>query len=346
MSHYTVLVVGDNPEEQLKPFDENLRETFDDMSDEVKEEYETKSAKVFYSDGNYEVYKETYDKLKVLKPGESMTYDVVKICPMEYLKAGGKYRAHYRMKGNKNSKDIWVQVARVNKTDHPDPAVCFEGQVILKRIDPPEEITLKEKYPNYNDYLKDWHGFKDPDEIGYWKNTEAKWDWYQLGGRWSGFFKLKSKKTGAMGNKSWTNEDQPTTPGTADQALKGDIDWGRMENDNFDELCNAYDDFEQKYETGYFKEKMHEIYFDYGVENTSGNREEFIPETREQFLNRRGGLRILCLLKDGKWYERGEMGWWGVVNDEMDPKEWRVQLKKLIEELPDDTIVSLYDCHI
>jgi len=68
----------------------------------------------------------------------------------------------------------------------------------LKLIDPPKEIPLKEIYPNISDYMEDWHGLQideDTNKYGYWKNPNAKWDWYVLGGRWSGFFTLKDGTT-------------------------------------------------------------------------------------------------------------------------------------------------------
>ena len=44
-----------------------------------------------------------------------------------------------------------------------------------------------------------------------------------------------------------------------------------------------------------------------------------------------------AVIKDGKWYERGEMGWWGVVSDEKNKDEWRAQFANLIDSLPDKT---------
>ena len=43
---------------------------------------------------------------------------------------------------------------------------------------------------------------------------------------------------------------------------------------------------------------------------------------------------------------KGDIGWWGMSSNEMDPDEWNVQLRKLIDESSDDTLFSLYDCHI
>jgi hypothetical protein len=55
-------------------------------------------------------------------------------------------------------------------------------------------------------------------------NPEAQWDWYQIGGRWNGFFKMKPEaaNAGVQGTPSWGSE--PTEPGHADQARKGEID--------------------------------------------------------------------------------------------------------------------------
>ena len=53
-----------------------------------------------------------------------------------------------------------------------------------------------------------------------------------------------------------------------------------------------------------------------------------------------------AVVKDGEWYERGEMGWWGIVSDEKDTEVWNNQFNKLLNDLPEDTLLSMYDCHI
>lgn len=57
---------------------------------------------------------------------------------------------------------------------------------------------------------------------------------------------------------------------------------------------------------------------------------------------------IVCfaLIKDGVWYERGQMGWWGIVTDGKEQDAWDEEFKKLIKNTPDDTLISIYDCHI
>src|SRR5687768_5462716 len=36
-------------------------------------------------------------------------------------------------------------------------------------------------------------------KYGYWQNPNKKWDWYDLGGRWAGYFKLKPGRKGIEG---------------------------------------------------------------------------------------------------------------------------------------------------
>ncbi len=55
------------------------------------------------------------------------------------------------------------------------------------------------------------------------------------------------------------------------------------------------------------------------------------------------GQTFAVVTPDGKWYEKGEMGWWAVVSNEK--KEWPDIFKKLIEPYNENYSV-LMDCHI
>ena len=58
------------------------------------------------------------------------------------------------------------------------------------------------------------------------------------------------------------------------------------------------------------------------------------------------GVPFAFITPDGKWYERGEMGWWAVVTNEKSPDDWDAEFYKMVEKLDDDVIVTLVDCHI
>lgn len=40
------------------------------------------------------------------------------------------------------------------------------------------------------------------------------------------------------------------------------------------------------------------------------------------------------------------MGWFGCVSDAKSDDEWHAEVKKLIDVIADDTLISIYDCHI
>ena len=48
----------------------------------------------------------------------------------------------------------------------------------------------------------------------------------------------------------------------------------------------------------------------------------------------------------GRWFEEGEMGWWGVVTDRKDRGDWERCYKEFIETLDGGVTVTAVDCHI
>jgi len=61
---------------------------------------------------------------------------------------------------------------------------------------------------------------------------------------------------------------------------------------------------------------------------------------------RQGALVPFAIVKDGKWFAKGEMGWWAVVHDEKEEDKWREEVARLYDDLPPDTQLTLVDCHI
>ena len=77
------------------------------------------------------------------------------------------------------------------------------------------------------------------------------------------------------------------------------------------------------------------VYFMYGIKDN---------ETKEEYVTKHSKFSTFALLKDGEWYAKGEMGWWAAVADEKE--DWQDELTKLISELPEDTLLTVVDCHI
>lgn len=61
---------------------------------------------------------------------------------------------------------------------------------------------------------------------------------------------------------------------------------------------------------------------------------------------RRRAIQTFAIVKDGQWYERGSMGWFGRVADEKDPDMWDREFATLLDGLPPETWLAVVDCHI
>jgi hypothetical protein len=193
------------------------------------------------------------------------------------------------------------------------------------------------EYGSIESFAEEYHGYKINEEgkFGYYENPKAKWDWYQIGGRWMGTLILKESKIdkarlgepGAFGYKEHSTDEILRT----DQALKGDIDWKRMNEVGRIEAGESYDCAMKE------KESVRDII--YGVQTN---------ETRGEYIERTAGcgFSTFAVVKDGKWYERGEMGWWGIIMDEKEKRDWNIEFFSLVADLPDETLLTIVDCHI
>jgi hypothetical protein len=55
-------------------------------------------------------------------------------------------------------------------------------------------------------------------------------------------------------------------------------------------------------------------------------------------------IRTYAIVKDGRWYAKGEMGWFGCSHDEKD--DWPNTYKQLLDSTGDDELLTVVDCHI
>lgn len=346
MSHYTVLVLNDNPEEQLKPFDESLQIEFEDCTEEVNKSWKKDTVSEWYADVDASITEEDFGMLE--KEGKLelkdfprdpfhgykfITGNIVRL-NYEYPEKIWKNTEHSRF-----SEDIYAKLINVIKDEESRPVKIIFAS--LEKIDSPKQITMKERYGSFEEFVKEYHGYKieDGGKIGYWKNEKAKWDWYQLGGRWTGMLKLKEGTTGKIGKPGL--QTSQANLGYADEARKCDVDFKAMLEKGSEESNKIYEQFLKKYED----DKTFNPYFEFGIKGEKQN-EIFIPESKESFVKRHSNFVTFAVLKNGEWFERGNMGWWGIATDEKPDEVWDKEFEKLINELPEDTLLSVYDCHI
>lgn len=318
-------------------------------------------------------------------------------CPEEFLEFHDEEESHRKQYENETVQKVvmpdgrllneWDEEFRVKGTFGigGDTHSLPEGMKTIK-------VPFTELYATFEDFMSEWCGFKERDEkmgkYGYWENPKRKWDWYQLGGRWTGFFKLKSPnmeknlgEPGVFGNEPKHDSDQAyklqidfkgmmesagneaadrydrvaklfggTIPKLEINWKKDMWDGGKYEKLEYDEKRKLYNGQPALKQLNEMRKKVWDdeanpdrdliIGLDWNFEHYQLSREDFIQRARNS------AFTTFAVLKDGKWYEKGSMGWWGCVSNEKDEGEWCNQIATLIQDLPDDTLLSVYDCHI
>ena len=156
-------------------------------------------------------------------------------------------------------------------------------------------------------------------------NPKSKWDWWTIGGRWSGYFKAKPDTEYATGSPGVF--DNAPTPGFADIIRQGDVDWEGMAHDAM--------------------EKAREWYRECVAKGRPPVLFGPAPADEDEFARSAASPATHAVIDaDGEWAESGTMGWFGVEIDPKDPKEWADEYVRYIGSLDRDDILVVVDCHI
>lgn len=324
MSHFVILVVGDDYESQLAPFEEQSNNP---------------------EENDFFIFKNLSNSIE-----EKQEYETREVDLISYL---GKFYSEY---DDKFYKDI--EGSSQKELSLPLEAFLVKGKI-------------KELYPTYEEYLSEYSGYRyynNQQAYGYWYNPNAKWDWYQVGGRWTGYFKLKEGAFGIYGTPGLMTEKAEI--GYADSVMIGDIDFEGMIQDTQKKGNETYNKIEsllkgreypnwknilKKYGEENIKEAKEEYYSNEVVQEFNdakfyiwGDFQEEYGSSRKEYLEKitKNVMVPFAILKDGQWYEKGKMGWWAMVSNEMGQENWNEKFQELITGLPKDTLITAVDCHI
>lgn len=247
--------------------------------------------------------------------------------------------------------------------------------------------------------IADYHGFEKKN--GVWTrytNPNAQWDWWTIGGRWSGLLRVKPGAEAVKGRPGLMGSEYSADG--VDQCRLGDLDMEAMlaesrknieegrretfakiverakedaslswvlETDGFEkwDLLSAQAGDAEKYLRSLWETQGKPGSFSDFIDSEKaegcprattlrlagsvgyGSMFGITPgKTLQQALDSAVALSTFAVLKDGKWYERGSMGWWCMVADEKDSDAWQQEIQKLLEGLPPETVITVVDCHI
>lgn len=216
----------------------------------------------------------------------------------------------------------------INKTDdvierwNNGQPIDYSGKVMT---------DIKGKCKTIDDFASDWFGYKKYGNCyGYMANPNAKWDWWVVGGRWLGELIVKAGVTDfIVGSPGAFNNEAP--PEGVDGCRVGDIDLNAMLEAARKNAGIAWDESKRRFD----KEGKPDPFF---IDVTKITREEYVDQTK--------AFNTFAAIVDGKWYERGTMGWWACVSNEKDDDEWKAEFSYLLKKQPDNHWVTILDCHI
>lgn len=360
MSHYAVVVrvsgsvhltdVRKHVEQMLAPYNEQGDEQymeFQDKTDEIHDGWNNDSSEQIEFEG------------KLYFPWDR---DLLKAVNASRVRAGKK------------------PLERLGSS-HPDPeldeAIKEAGGVF-------KEVPMNEIYDSFDEYVRRYHGYElsPTGKYGYYSNPNAKWDWYEIGGRWTGYWPTK-EGTEDVGIGQPGLMTEPAAEGRADvirirnvdfesaqrkteervekflkeyadyyetaEEPKGSNPWGGPRHDGLN--VGLVDCLDENEITDEMRAKCKLVKWDrqpdrYDVVAPLPEGEE-LEEFKQFLYNQFNDLRGYAYLDKNGWVEPGRMGWW--ASTDATPETRKEYSQSFIEWLrsgdPDDWIVAV-DCHI
>lgn len=378
MSHFTVWVVGDNVEEQLQPFHEF--ECTGEADQYVVDVDETEKLRASYKETTLDRLRapdgtlhHPYDDQFYREPTPEEREKLGSHCLGSGYAAGICYTSRDWGDGKgytlrvRYVPDGYAEVTLPAEEVQSFRAYCEDetGRNIVQYGDTPD-LEGKHKY-----------GHIQLDEQGEVvrvidrTNPNAKWDWWVVGGRWTGTFKLKPGAEGHLGEAPRTFSQDGTEyvrekrAKGVDSCLWGDVDLEGMMAEARTKAEAAFDVWEAIFTEHGKPTSWDDVRSKHG-EDYDAARVEYNAQPAVKALRNhdvwaeadrygydraayvqkcaRQAITPYAILKDGVWYEKGKMGWWATVIGEK--ADWLDQAAKVLESIPPDVQITCVDCHI
>lgn len=185
-------------------------------------------------------------------------------------------------------------------------------------------------------------------------NPNAKWDWWQEGGRFSEYF--ITKQGGKVNSAQFSNVDWAAMRRSAannavskwdmvhfavsGSAFAEHVTWKacrEMFNDDFDKARKFYNDQKSMKELAEAAKNNSSLHW-VELDDYCQTREEHYTTAYET------ALTVFAFVRNGSWHEKGNMGWWACVSNEN--PDWHEEFNNLLESVPYDSWLTIVDCHI
>lgn len=238
-------------------------------------------------------------------------------------------RASFKERGPGTSHDDWREhIAEYNRIEEE----VFQAHPEKDNPDPTCGFYTGERQDWWPAAIQEGDRYEDESGCGgtgiyrSTYNPDSKWDWYQIGGRWTGLldneFSPKDDPANLTECRSCNGTGKISTRNITElKTLKVKTKVEHKERD-----CQRCDGTGKSlvWPTGYVK-------FDGDVKPVID-----FPENTSPFA---------IVLPDGTWIEKGEMGWFGMASNEKSDDDWDATVRTIWQEYS-DCIGVVVDCHI
>lgn len=161
-------------------------------------------------------------------------------------------------------------------------------------------------------------------------NPQSKWDWWMIGGRWHGELLLKRGVNDfILGDPGLCTDEAPT--GHADGVRIGNLDWKAM-------LEKSRQDRASHWDTAHKEQQAGAEPHPWTVNTAEISRDDYIALATS--------FTPFAFILDGQWHEKGEMGWFGMAQNEKFQAEWNAEFATVLKQQSEDHWITVIDCHI
>lgn len=227
------------------------------------------------------------------------------------------------------------------------------------------QVPYTTRYSTFEIFMKDWCGFEERDpqhgRYGRWHNSNARWDWWTVGGRWNNKLRVRNSEGGQNAARissldmAWAQAEAERKVGELwaeiDGLLSGrkfDDFYGGPRGDLLDlGIMDCLDEGEFDAAKVFYKKPW---------ERSTGNGKqrydviERMPspdELREQLLARENPFHTFAALDADGWREPGKMGWWACTSSTSEGcRKFDLEFFPRLAAGRQDDWVFVVDCHI
>jgi hypothetical protein len=351
MSHFTVLVIGDNVGDQLEKYSEDIqvpeyvtgKVTKKEMKEMIKSYNEDKPLTIGTSDLTleeefelfYNEHGEDWDggECKKIDGVWQKTSTYNPDSKWDWYVVGGRWSGFFKQKTV-----LETQLAEIGFTQNE-----FDTLVNLKKTNISKFHETVDKYKGYEDRIKflvtlyNVNGSEANGRTDSAPKGEIDFEGMRVEGRAEAIksYEMAKKIFGGAIPKLIITYEQAQE---MSKNKKGEVDYGQARDLYWAQ--SAMKDVQKAREREDLTDAERSFVIWSDISDYQCTKEEYGQKGYDKAVS------TYAVVKDGVWYQKSEMGWFGMSNDTSTQEEWNTELNKLIDSVDDNTMFTLIDAHI